>query len=299
MWADSLKTEEVTATLDAVDRLAGIRWAAPLLTQTGSILERLRVGLTDKDAYRANPITPAETSFLFEIRFARALADAGLTATYEHAAGVGNSTIDFRVELDPPWLVELVSLHESNAFKSAAWSNGDFQGYVLTTGAADPRQSEEGETLKAQERIGAKVFDRKYGPIKFPEPVGAVHMVMVDARGFMGDGHGDTVDWCQIIHGPVGLENHLVKHWTNPKTDVRAPIRGLLEDACPLPAARIAQERLHFVGFICERNFDKTEIQQESFYLCNPRLFENEQTARYAMSQWPLVRNKAGDQNPT
>ena len=82
MWSDSLRTEEVVGTLDAVDQLGGVSWAVPLLSQAASIVDRLRVGLADKDAYRANPITPAEMSFLFEIRFARAIASAGLTATY-------------------------------------------------------------------------------------------------------------------------------------------------------------------------------------------------------------------------
>ena len=205
-------------------------------------------------------------------------------------AGVGNSTVDFRVDLDPPWLVELVSLHESDAFKAATWTDGPFQGYALRTDADDPKQSEEGETLKAQERIGAKVFDQKHGPIKFPEPAGSIHMVMVDGRGFMGDGHGDAADWRQMIHGPIGLEDHLVKHWTNPKTDLRAPITGLFEQACPLPAARIAQDRLHAIGFICESSFTGSEIQQQSFYLCNPARFANEEAARATMSLWPLRR---------
>jgi hypothetical protein len=288
MWADSLKTEEVTSTLDAAHRLSRVVWARPLLTHAASILDRLRVGLMDKDAYRANPVTPAEASFLFEVRFAHALVNAGLAATYEYAAGVGTSTVDFRVDLDPPWLVELVSLHESDAFKAASWSNDVFGGYFLRTDANDPRQSEEGETLKAQERIGAKVFDSKRGPIKFPEPAGSIHMVMVDARGFGGDGHGDAADWCQMIHGPVGLEQCLVKYWTNPKTGERAAIRGLFEQMCPLPAAHIAQQRLHVVGFVCERSFTSDEITERSFYLCNPTLFADETAARQILSRWPL-----------
>jgi hypothetical protein len=288
MWADSLKVEEVTGTLDAVDRLGSVAWAKPLLVQAAPILDRLRVGLTDKDAYRANPVTPAEASFLFEIRFARALANAGLKATYEYAAGAGTSTVDFRVELDPPWLVELVSLHESGAFKAASWTDGTFGGYILRTDADDPRQSEEGETLKAHERIGAKVFDSKRGPIKFPEPAGAIHMVMVDARGFMGDGHGDAADWRQMIHGPIGLEHYFVKYWTNPKTGERAAIRGLFEKECPLPAAAVAQQRLHVIGIICERDFKASEIVEKSFHLCNPALFSDEAAARYALSRWPL-----------
>lgn len=291
MWADSLTTEEVEATLEAARQLGAAPWAAPLLDGTKPILDRLRAGVNDRDAYRANPLRPSEMSFLFEIRFARSLAMAGLTAEYEHGAGVGKSSVDFRVNLDPPWLVELVSLHESDGFKAAAWCSGVWQGFALHTGSDDPRQSEEGETLKAQERIGAKVFDRKQGRIKFPEPVGAINMVMVDARGFLGDGGGDRDDWHQIAYGPHGLEHHLVKHWTNPTTGVRAPIKGLFEPGCPLQAAPTAQARLHIIGFVCERSFAPAEIKEKSFYCCNPALFENEEAARAAMAGWPLRRS--------
>jgi hypothetical protein len=291
MWADSLKTEEVVGTLSAVDQLSGVAWAAPLLSQTGPIVDRLRTGVADREAYCANPLQPSDMSFLFEIRFARALADVGLSAQYEHIAGVGNSTVDFRVDLDPPWLVELVSLHESEAFKAASWKSGVMAGFVLSTSADDPRQSEEGETLKAQERIGAKAFDRKQGPIKFPEPNGAIHMVMVDARGYLGDGHGDEADWSQIAFGPHGLDTHLIKHWTNPKTGERAPIMGLFQPDCPLLAAPTLQSRVHFVGFVCESTFAAGEIKQRAFYCCNPALFSDEHAAKAAMSHWPLRRN--------
>ncbi len=154
--------------------------------------------MTDKDAYRANPITSAEMSFLFEIRFSRAVADAG-------------------------------------------------------------------------ERIGAKVFDRKQGAIKFPVARGCVHMLMVDGRGFLGDGHGDVADWHQVICGPAGLDQH-----------ERAAIQGLFQPACPLPAAPVGQQRLHVVGFVCEKNFGRNEITQQSIYFCNPALFETELAAKRA-----------------
>jgi hypothetical protein len=290
VWADSLKAEEVESTLRAAEQLAGVAWAAPLLSRTNPILERLRIGLTDKVAYSANPLQPAEMSFLFEIRFARALMLAGLTAEYEHGAGVGNSTVDFRVGIDPPWLVELVSLHESDAFKAATWKSGDFQGFSLGTNPDDQRQSDAGETIKAQERIGAKTFERKQGPIKFPVPSGPTNVIMVDARGFLGDGHGDAADWHQIAFGPAGLEAHLVKHWVNPKTGKATPISGLFQPSCPLLAAPTVQERIHFIGFICERTFGENEIQERTFYCCNPALFENEAAARAAMERWPLKR---------
>jgi hypothetical protein len=287
MWADSLTTEEVQATLAAADELRGVNWAAPLLARSEQILERLSEGLTDKKAYGANPLHPSEMSFLFEIRFALAFASAGVVAEYEHAAGVGNSSVDFRAALTPPWLVELVSLHESEEFRAATWKSGAMGGFVLCTNAGNPRQSEEGETLKAQERIGSKAFDRKQGPIKFPEPNGAIHMIMVDARGFLGDGRGDDVDCHQIAYGPSGLSPQFVKHWTNPKSGERAPIKGLFQPSCPLTAAATFQARIHFIGFVCERTFRRDEIRQRAFYCCNPALLSDE-AAHAAMERWPL-----------
>jgi len=290
MWADSLKLEEVEATLSAADYLSAVRWAAPLLNQTESILDRLRIGITDKAAYQRKPLQPSEMSFLFEIRFARSLALAGLAAQYEHHTGVGNTTVDFRVDLGPPWLVELVSLHESAAFKRAAWQSGSNYGYALRTNAEDRTQSEEGETIKAQERIGEKVFERKKGPIKFPEPAGSIHMLMVDARGYMGDGRSQKADWHQIAYGRHGLEDHLVKCWINDKTGKPEPIRGLFEPNCPLTASPTMRERVHFIGFVCERTFATGEIWEQSFYCCNPALVETEQKALSVMSSWPLQR---------
>lgn len=290
MWADTLTLGEVEGTLAAAVDLTAVTWAVPLLSRTKPILDRLRRGLEEREAYSANPLQPSEMSFLFEVRFARALAAANVTAEYEYAAGVGNTTVDFRVNLDPPWLVELVSLHESDAFKKAAWKSGAFEGFGLSSNAENPRQSEEGETLKAQDRIGNKVFEHGRGPVKFPAPNGAIHMLMVDARGYMGAGHGDKADWYQTAYGPHGLEQHLIKFWTNPKTGQRQPIMGLFEVGCPLPASRIVQERLHVIGFICERDFAAGEIKEQTFYCCNPALFKNEQAARAAMSSWPLRR---------
>jgi hypothetical protein len=69
-------------------------------------------------------------SSLFEARFALALHDCGVTPEYEHAAGLGNTTVDFQFG---PWLVELYSLDESDAVKAATWQNGSLSGRVLAT----------------------------------------------------------------------------------------------------------------------------------------------------------------------
>uniref|UniRef100_A0A7C3ZDG7 Uncharacterized protein n=1 Tax=Desulfobacca acetoxidans TaxID=60893 RepID=A0A7C3ZDG7_9BACT len=289
MWADSLTEAEVEGTLSAADQLDRINWAAPLLKRTEPILARLRNGKVNRATYRANPLQPSEMSFLFEIRFAYSLAMEGVTAEYEYSTGIGNTTVDFKVNLDPPWLVELVSLHESDAFKEACFTSGELQGAILSTNATDPRKSVEGEIIKAQERIGEKLL-KKQRPIKFPEPNEAIHMVMVDARGFLGIGIcADKANWRQIMYGPHGL-GELTSFWKNPGTGQSEPIRGLFEKNCPARASRVIQERLHFIGVVCERTFEAGEIKERSCYYCNPALFENEEEARIVLSHWPLIR---------
>lgn len=290
MWADSLTEAEVEGTLNATDQLISVDWAAPLLSRTKPILDRLRIGKANREIYRENPLKPTEKPFLFEIRFAHSLAMTGVTAEYEHSTGVGNTTVDFKVNLNPPWLVELVSLYESEAFKRASWSSGAYYGFRLSSDAADPRESEEGEILKAQERIGSKFWsDKKQAPIKFPEPKRAIHLLMVDARGFLGDGLGDRVDWHHIAYGPYGLEEHFIRFWTDPKTGQRTPILGLFDPNCPLVASRVIQERLHFIGFVCERTFETGEIKERAFYCCNPALFGNKEQVWMVISHWPLI----------
>jgi hypothetical protein len=289
MWADSLKEKEVEGTLNAANQLVSVNWAAPLLNRTKSILDRLHIGKDNRELYLEDPLKPSEMSFLFEIRFAYSLAMEKVTAVYEHATGVGNTTVDFKVNLDQPWLVELVSLHESKAFKEACFTSGELQGVKLSTNATDRRKTVEGEIIKAQERIGEKLW-KKQRQIKFPEPNEAIHMVMVDARGFPGVGIcGEKANWHQIVYGPRGL-GELTSFWKNPETGQREPIRGLFEQNCPLRASRVIQERLHFIGVVCERTFEAGEIKDRSVYYCNQALFGSEEKARIVLSHWPLIR---------
>lgn len=288
MWTNTLTENEVIATLAAEERLRGVDWAKPLLDCTSSMTDRVRVGLNDKAAYRANPVKPDEMSFFFEIRFADALAEAGMTASYEYSAGVGRSTVDFRVESNPPWLVELVSLRESQAFKEASWATPQCQGYFLSTNPNRPDQSVEGETRNAQRRIGMKVANREGRPVKFPVPNDHLHMVIVDARGYMGDGKGLIDDFRQMVLGPDAVQPHFIQYWTDTETGQRGPIRGLFEQKCQLPASRVARERLHYIGLVCEKDFIPTELLDRIVYLPNLALFADEADAQRKFSGWPL-----------
>src|SRR5947207_532469 len=60
-------------------------------------------------------IATANAPLLFEARFAFALLQQRIAATYEFNAGVGATTVDFLVPGTPEWLIELVSIQPSAA----------------------------------------------------------------------------------------------------------------------------------------------------------------------------------------
>lgn len=283
----SLSLEEVVATVRAADALAGVTWAGPLLTRTADAIGNLRVRLDDRAAGRA--VAEDERGLFFELRFAEALHLAGATADYEVNCGVGESTVDFRVRSSPPWLVELVSLRASDAVQAATTTDGTFSSLVLTTPApgaplAEKIQSEEGEIIKAQERIGEKAY-RGNRPVKFPAPTSDIQMIMVDARGFLGVG-GDRGDWVQIANGPENVQPEFVRRWTNPATGQSEAIAGLYEARCPGRASPTVRERIHVIGFVCEKTFEPDEIARATFYCFNPHLADD--AVRSAWKVWPL-----------
>lgn len=290
MW-HSLKTEEVEGTLKATRSLTRLPWAKPLLVQTQPIIDKLIVGQEDKTAYRANPVSEGERGFLFELRFAAMLASIGMPAEYEHKTGVGDSSVDFKLALDLPWLIELVSLRESQAVRKASWENNNFFGVLLYTHAEDPKQSQEGEILKAQQRIGAKVLDDHEIPIKFPQPTDAVHILIVDARGY-ALGKGDDWDWSHMTLGATHVPSHAVRFWTDPKTGKRAPITGLFEPCCPSKSSAVIRERIHMIGFICEEDFTEGEIEQKMVYTYNAPLINQNQKILSSIEASPFKLRK-------
>jgi hypothetical protein len=102
---------------------------------------------------------------LVEGRIAYTFHLLGLTPQYEYPAGSGTKSVDFLIQANPDWLIEVVSLRESNAVKEATQESG-----IL---------SEEGEILRAMEHIADKAE-------KFPEPAPtALHVILVDTRGYL------------------------------------------------------------------------------------------------------------------
>ena len=223
MWSDTLTCEEVDCSLRAAFVLQReCSWAAPLLDSRRDIIEWLTLPREQRPSC-SSPSNTEVKSLLFEIRFALELHRAGATAEYEFATGVGRSSVDFRIIGKQEWLVELVSLFESQAIKEATWHQDIRDGLSLfgmhLGSYSDARHTEEDEMIKAQERIAAKVFNGR-SVIKFPAPRHAYHLLLVDARGYLGQG-GDCFDWFQMSLGAEAtkaLDAPLVKCWTYPHT---------------------------------------------------------------------------------
>lgn len=76
MWSDILTTREVDFTQRAMDVLATVTWAEPLLRRVAD----------------AGGLVASAMPLLFEVRFAYEIHRAGHTAEYEHRAGVNEST---------------------------------------------------------------------------------------------------------------------------------------------------------------------------------------------------------------
>jgi len=293
----SLSTEEVVATLRGAHALARVPWAQPLLRLTADTINNLRLRLNDNTAGR--PVRDNERGLLFELRYAEALHHAAASAEYAVNCGVGDTTVDFCVLSRPTWLVELVGLRASKAVQAATNDDGEFASLFLSSPQQDATRAEqiqsvEAEIIKAQERIGEKAF-REGAPVKFPEPAGKFHMIMVDARGFIGIG-GDPLSWCHIANGPNGLPDYAIRLWTNPNSGVNEPIAGLFEERCRGRAAPTIRERIHVIGFVCEKTFELGEIASSTFYCFNPHLFGD--TVRAAFEAWPLRNSRPQRHRP-
>jgi hypothetical protein len=259
-WADTLSLAEAEFTKEAMQALESAPWARPLLRR----LEQ------------CGGICAANMPLLFEVRIAYAFYLVGVTASYEHMTGAGKKSADFRIHSQPEWIIEAVRLGESRAIRTATKESGDLFSLCLSTNAKDGRQSEEGELIKAMERVEVKAS-------KFPSVVdGTFHVIVVDVRGFLGHG-GDHDDYREMAYGTGAALAPENAHWWNGQ-----PIFGLFDSRNCKEAAQLVQQRVHFLGFVREQAFNAGEIQQVGFYLPNPTLFRTNGAAASVFGQYPL-----------
>ncbi len=252
-----------------LDELADTPWAKPLvdnINDTG--------GLTGDNKAK-----------LFELRFGYGLHRAGIQPRYE-TAGEGRSTLDFGfTSAGRDFLVEMMRLEETDAVRAATTAEEFTDGAVMVsrhlgTNAEDARQSEEGETLKAVERICQK-FESGGKPHKFPPPGPATHVLLVDFRTFLNG--GDTWDRVHVGLGGECVPSELHRrYWKNNL------ISGVFSPKTNLRGAAEARERLHFIGFVNENSYEAGAIGPAIQFIANPQLFKTSDEARAALAGWPL-----------
>lgn len=273
MWSDRLTLKEVQGTKRALAALSSTPWARPLIAR-----------LEDSGGIKAENMP-----LMFEVRFAHELLRAGVIADYEFRAGVGDSTVEFRLQTTPPWLIELVSVRTSDAAKRATRKVGLIYEQLLRPTPADPGRSEEGEMITAEQKIGEKVF-AEGKPTKFPPLDGSLRLILTDIRGYLDQG-GNTTNYRQMAYGKAGVPREharAVLHWPTKPGHLR-PIYGLFEEGNPLKAARYVQERIHFLGFVREHDFTEGEIIRSGFYLANCHLFPTQEEAESVFRTYPVA----------
>lgn len=171
----------------------------------------------------------------------------------------------------------MFSLRESNAVKKATEQNGILSSVLLSSLSEDPRQSEEGEIVRAMEHIADKAQ-------KFPTPSPAArHVILTDMRGYLIKG-GDHDDYREIAYGSSAVPPEHAHFWNG------QAILGLFDEANSRNSARLVQERIHFLGFLNEKRYCKGEIQDIGYYLANPKFFKTSQEAAAAFDSCPLKK---------
>lgn len=265
---DSLSRDEAEFTLGIMVELRDQAWAAPILA-----------GINDNGG-----VIQPNKDRLFELRFAHALQRAGIVPQYE-IVGEGQSTIDFGFSSKrQAWAVELLRLGETQAVKDATGSSVDadgipWTGRVLSTNAADPKQSLEGETLKAVQRICQKC-ESQGRPHKFPVPRQTYHAILVDFRTFSNG--GDTHDRIHVGLGGEFVAEPCRLYWE------RKLISGVFNERTAVRGAAEARQRVHFLGFVRERSYKAGEFAGATQFIANPHRFPDAAAVRAAIATWPL-----------
>jgi hypothetical protein len=147
--------------------------------------------------------------------------------------------------------------------------------------------------ITAEQKIGEKVFAHG-ASTKFPVPEDDIyHMIIADTRGYL-DGGGDVFDYRQMAYGAPGIppQYSWTIHYWKTECGKLEPIKGLFEESCSLQAAKLIRERIHFLGFVCEREYCEGEIPSSAYYVPNPHLLSSE-AALKAYEAFPLKHGSA------
>ena len=231
----------------------------------------------------------ANMDSFFELRVGHSVHAAGASVRYE-VPGEGDSSIDFGfASKGRSWKVELMRLRETQAAKDATITEIDEDGVtwvsqILSSANKDKKQSPEGETLKAIERICQKCeSDGK--PHKFPSPSqDGLHAILVDLRTFKRG--GDVHDRLHIGLGGEHVHPAYRMYWGD--ADKRRLISGVFSENTLMKGAAEARTRVHFIGFVHEKTFQAGEICTAIDFVGNPYLFRGVTQVKEALATWPL-----------
>jgi hypothetical protein len=272
-----------------LDELRSLPWASPLIARIDQ-----RGGISVD--------TQPE---LFEARVAHELHRVGSIPEYEFMAGVGDTSVDFRIPGQPEFLVEVVSLRTSEGVQAAVRRRGHFVEHRLSTESlrteGHQRQSIESELILVQQKLGEKVLERDH-VVKFPS-VESVrkHVLVMDVRSVMGGGEEMKYlrhDLLQVTYGHWGMDHvggrRIRLGMQAPAADGSIQsLRGIFEDieVHPLRAAPLLRERIHAVHFVCERMYTASEIPgpDASYLVPNRRLIQTEEEFARFKEQYPLA----------
>ena len=276
-WTDILTTDEYMFSQEVSKELKEVTWTKDILNNT-KIKNALEIDV-HSDLYDIREAKAA----LFELRFAFAIHNAGLTAQYEYKTGQDGSSIDFFVH-DPStqrkWLFELTSLSISNAVKENTFQNGHFTTY-LSNSYHDKNSPEVRDIIKAQNAIFSKICDEAGNLIKFPEPSpNCYNIIVVDMRSFNA-GISDFNDYKLIAYGNKEVNEHYWQYWVD-QNDQKSGIKGVFDKDHPDLRSKCLQERIHVIVFIKEKRYFAGEMNNNNKsndcrvkFLINPKLIKN------------------------
>jgi hypothetical protein len=235
MFWDTLESSEAEFAQQLVGELKDVAWVRP-------IIDRIHKngGLTRKNLDNLLQLK----DHLFELRFAYALHQAGVTPEHE-IRGEAKSMIDFGfVSKGQQWAVEMMRLGETEVVKAATVTQDVEPGVqlisrFLSTNAEDPTQSLDGETFKAIRRICQKC-ERNGRPHKFRVPEDALQVLLVDFRTFEKGGDGN--DMLHVALGADYVKPQFRCYWEG------RPITGVFDEHTSLKGAAEMRQRVHFLG---------------------------------------------------
>ena len=266
---DSLSVDEAQFVESVMGELADEPWARSLLL----------------DINGNGGLTRVNKAKFFELRFGYALHQVGIIPRYE-VDGEAQSTLDFGLASSgKDWLVELMRLEETEAVRRATYLKVDEDGTewssrTLSTNAKAPTESEEGETLKAVQRICQKC-ERDGRAHKFSVPHSTYHVILVDFRTFLHG--GDVYDRIHVGLGGAAVREAACRRYWNGNL-----ISGVFSPHTNVRGAAEVRNRVHFLGFVCEKSYEPCAFGRATQFIFNPNLFSSADDAYAAIASWPL-----------